>query len=81
MQQMMTPTMVGGDDIWRRGHGALSDIIAPKTTTPVANPVMFSGDVSFVSKVALIGNVVVPRARRGDRFACAVGGRPRGLDR
>ena len=32
---------------------ALSDIIAPKTTPVVANPVMFSGDVSFVSKVAL----------------------------
>jgi hypothetical protein len=30
----------------------LSDIIAPKGT-PVDNPVMFSGDVSFVSKVAL----------------------------
>ena len=31
----------------------LSDIIAPKST-PTVNPVSFSGDVSFVSKVALV---------------------------
>ena len=31
----------------------LSEIIAPKST-PIVNPVSFSGDVSFVSKVALV---------------------------
>ena len=46
-----TPASVGPDGIWEEVR-MLSDII-PAKTTPVANPVTFSGDVSFVSKVAL----------------------------
>jgi hypothetical protein len=47
--------MMGPDGMWEEVR-SLSDIIASKSTTPVANPVMFSGDVSFVSKVALSGS-------------------------
>ena len=46
--------MVGIDGIWEEVRN-LSDIIALKTTA-VANPVNFAGDVSFVSKVALLSS-------------------------
>lgn len=45
---------MGPDGMWEEVR-SLSDIIAPKTT-PTVNPVTFSGDVSFVSKVALLAN-------------------------
>jgi hypothetical protein len=45
-------TVEGNKDV----VSTLSDIIAPPATSEAANPVTFSGDVSFVSAVALVAN-------------------------